>query len=328
MLGLEMLDVAIGMTFIYLLLSLVCTALNELIEGWLKLRAVDLEQGIRELLKDPKNAGDPEGKLLAQQLYNHPLIYSLFRGEYDPAKIRKNDRYSRGDVLPSYIPAANFALALLDVVQPPAPGATPTRVQAAVQVLVKAAGGDLNKTRENIEGWFNTGMDRVSGWYKRRVQRIVLFLGLGLAVFTNADSIAIFKSLTDNPAMRSAVVAAAGKIQADSVGQLETSIDSNLAQLNRLGLPIGWDWKSCIYNSKEAVSNFRAIPPFTKENVFNWVLKVVGWCGTAIAISLGAPFWFDVLNKFMVVRATVKPHEKSLEEDSEDRQIKPSVVKK
>jgi hypothetical protein len=40
---------------------------------------------------------------------------------------------------------------------------------------------------------------------------------------------------------------------------------------------------------------------------------------TAIAVSLGAPFWFDVLNKFVVVRSTVKPREKSQEEKSKDR---------
>jgi hypothetical protein len=49
-------------------------------------------------------------------------------------------------------------------------------------------------------------------------------------------------------------------------------------------------------------------------------LPLLGWLLTAGAISLGAPFWFDLLNKFMVIRSTVKPHEKSLEEGSEDRQ--------
>ena len=42
---------------------------------------------------------------------------------------------------------------------------------------------------------------------------------------------------------------------------------------------------------------------------------------TAFAATLGAPFWFDVLNKVMVIRSTVKPHEKSPEEASEDRQF-------
>jgi hypothetical protein len=38
---------------------------------------------------------------------------------------------------------------------------------------------------------------------------------------------------------------------------------------------------------------------------------LAGWVMTALAISFGAPFWFDTLNRFMVVRSTVKPQEKS-----------------
>jgi hypothetical protein len=44
----------------------------------------------------------------------------------------------------------------------------------------------------------------------------------------------------------------------------------------------------------------------------------LGWLLTALAVSLGAPFWFDMLNKIIVVRSTVKPHEKSREEGSKD----------
>jgi hypothetical protein len=46
---------------------------------------------------------------------------------------------------------------------------------------------------------------------------------------------------------------------------------------------------------------------------------LLGWLITAFAVSLGAPFWFDLLNKIMVIRSTVKPREKSREEGSEDR---------
>ena len=51
------LDVAIGMVFIYLLLSLLCSATNELIEHILKKRATDLERGIRELLEPGSKSG-------------------------------------------------------------------------------------------------------------------------------------------------------------------------------------------------------------------------------------------------------------------------------
>jgi hypothetical protein len=45
----------------------------------------------------------------------------------------------------------------------------------------------------------------------------------------------------------------------------------------------------------------------------------LAWILTIGAISLGAPFWFDTLNKIIVLRATVKPEEKSPTEGSEDR---------
>ncbi len=96
------LDVVVSLIFIYLLLSLVCTAINEAIEGVLKKRAATLEQGIRELLSDEDGTG------LASDFYNHPLIYSLFRGEYDPNGSKKH--------LPSYIPSKNFARALMNIV--------------------------------------------------------------------------------------------------------------------------------------------------------------------------------------------------------------------
>lgn len=227
----QMLDVAIGMVFIYLLLSLICSAIHEIFEAWLKLRAVDLEQGIRELLQEPKGTST-----ITKKLYEHPLIFGLYRGDYDPKNIRKkNNRYSRGSDLPSYIPARNFALALMDVVLPatatsiggstgataapvdaalvtagaPLPPPNPlqplrnaistspnlvgnAKIQDALYSLIDAAGNDVTKARENIENWFNSSMDRVSGWYKRRSQIILFILGFVVAGAVNADTFAIF----------------------------------------------------------------------------------------------------------------------------------------
>src|SRR4051794_21539819 len=99
----DMLDAAIGLVFIFLLLSLICTALNEVIENILKKRATDLEKGIRELLL-PNNATDTQN--LMQQFYQHPIISSLYKGNYKPS----------GRNLPSYIPASNFSHAILDII--------------------------------------------------------------------------------------------------------------------------------------------------------------------------------------------------------------------
>src|SRR5438045_6157696 len=96
MFGSTILDAAIGIIFIYLLVSLVISAINELIAAMLKSRAENLSQGIQALLQDPAQAG------WVARLYQHPLIQSL----------------SPPNSKPSYIPSRTFALALLDLIAP------------------------------------------------------------------------------------------------------------------------------------------------------------------------------------------------------------------
>ena len=136
MLSLEMLDVAIGMIFVYLLISLICTAINEFVEAKLKLRAVDLEQGIRILLNSDQG--------LTEKIYKHPLIDSLFKGSYKITDIRKSaQRYSRGSDLPSYIPSKNFALALINTCLPVINNAAAASVQITqLQAAIDSIGNE------------------------------------------------------------------------------------------------------------------------------------------------------------------------------------------
>src|SRR5471030_1050115 len=102
MFGSDVLDVGIGMSLLFLMMSLIATAIREAVEGWMKSRSTDLEKGLREMLDD---RGNFEGMI--GQFYNHPLISSLYRGTLAEAK--------SGD-LPSYIPSKTFVAALLDIV--------------------------------------------------------------------------------------------------------------------------------------------------------------------------------------------------------------------
>ena len=79
--------------------------------------------------------------------------------------------------------------------------------------------------------------------------------------------------------------------------------------MDELGLPLGW------VNAPKDPADPRKVP----EGFYDWVLKLFGILLTGFAISQGAPFWFDLLNKFMVIRSTVKPTEKSQEQPSKDR---------
>src|SRR6266571_1635097 len=382
MFGSSIIDIAIGMVFIYLLLSLICSAANELIERYSRKRATDLENGISEMLH---GENDAETAKLVKSIYEHPLVYSLFAKPYSPG----------ARTLPSYIPARNFALALMDLIGEGAakgatgPGSTspsegalanlraaveknttlPPNVKTALLTFVDAS-NNPTKVRENIENWFDSSMDRVSGFYKRRSQLIVLLLGLGLSILLNVDSVALVRTLSTDRAMRDSLVAAAQeyaksntrppapasaspspsaspKSQASpsasssprrsaastsssgspspspgltatatpspasgATGKCDTPecrVKENLIEIKKLGLPIGW-------------TREESDPPDPRQlygvSLQGWVLRAFGWLITALALSLGAPFWFDLLNKFIVIRSTVKPKEKSPEEKS------------
>ncbi len=356
MFGSDVLDIAVGMAFVFLLLSIICSALSEFIETLAKNRAQDLERGLRELIGDPQNATN-----FIANFYSHPLVNSLFMGVYSE-KSKRN--------LPSYVPAANFALAVMDMVknQPTTGIKLPANVEAAYKIFKERAADDAAKLQASLEDWFNTGMDRVSGWYKRRAQWILVTLGLVVAVVVNADTIKIAQALSNDASLRKGLVAMAqaeanepslanavkdtqqtaastgtnagqGSSTPAPAGQAQPSqgtpaaggsntattgpgtgtqanttssdplqkIKEYNSALMQIGLPIGWsqaDFKAYSKPIKSGatpqVELCAAIPGLMKEHALGWLL-------TAIAISMGAPFWFDLLDKIIAVRTSLKP---------------------
>jgi len=324
MFGSAILEVAIGIVLVYLLLSVICTAAQEVLETWMKKRATNLEKGLRELLNDPNGTG------LVDMMYNHPLIFGLFKGSYDPGRTRT---WWLTSALPTYIPAANFATALMDIVargpvSPAAPnGPQPAgelsfdslraavdnspalnpSIRRVMHLMLDSARGDLDRVQANLETWFNNGMDRVAGWYKRNTQWILLGIGVLLTVGLNVDSMRLATVLYQQDTLRAQVVAQAGAIAKD--GKPPNDGKKAFAALEGLNLPIGW-----------YVQQKKTDPPAVWCSVREIAPHIPGWLITAFAISLGAPFWFDLLNKFIVVRSTVKPQEKSQPEASKDPQ--------
>jgi hypothetical protein len=326
------LDVAIGLVFVFLLLSLVASAVKEGLEALFKRRATDLEKGIGELL-----GTDDIGKKFIASLYNHGLINSLFAGSYG----------DKNAVLPSYIPSKNFALALMDL-RNQSQGAAPTiklpqNVRQAFDAFKITAGQDADKMQKQVEDWYNSSMDRVSGWYKRRTQYWLFGIGIILTLAVNVDSIAIAKRLSTDKTLREAVVqgaqqelksnptpVAADQTSGTAQGTAPTAgddpirkIKSNLTALDGVGLPLGWsealkNWRTEMDKAKnETVEDMKS--GLLRNAYWNLIFShIPGWLITALAVSLGAPFWFDMLNKIMVVRSTVKPSEKSKEEGSKD----------
>ncbi len=283
MFGSQILDVAIGIVMLFLLLSLICSSMKEAFETVLKYRAKDLESGIKEIFHDPA---------MLPKFYNHPLVYPLFLGAYNP-KDKSN--------LPSYIPAQTFALALLDLYKQEPDNASLKRI---VSPLILTGENEARRTQQNIEDWYNGSMDRVSGWYKRRTQKVIAILGFSIAIAFNVDCVAIARYLNVTPAARAALINQATNITPDTKGVQAFSTAISVSDI-----PVGW---ALHQDDIEKTIVWRKFPSDPAE----WFLKIAGLLATGFAISLGAPFWFDVLNKFMVVRSTVKPDEKSPNEPS------------
>ena len=89
--GSQVLEVAFGLLFIYLLFSLVCSALHELASTVLGWRAEHLERGLRQILQGEMRSGAP----VIEELLAHPRIQELTTS----SKARKTRP------LPSYISA-------------------------------------------------------------------------------------------------------------------------------------------------------------------------------------------------------------------------------
>lgn len=319
-------DAGIGLVFVYLLLSTAVTAAKEGMEAIYKRRGKYLEKGIKELIgyevaacKDPNSA---ESKFI-NSLYNHPLINSLFAGKYDANK-KAN--------LPSYIPSKNFAFALLDLKnQSAGAGASvvlPDKVRKAFDAFELTSGQDKDQLLKQIEDWYDSSMDRVSGWYKRHTQWWILAIAIVMTIGVNADSVLIAKRLSTDKTLQEAAVSAAltemkdnsaapGSKSSDDASSVDKSIDTiktKLTDLDGVGFPIGWDSEIAQWKKQHSLAHFGDAIDFAASRYPHFP----GWLVTILAIMLGAPFWFDVLNKFMVVRSTVKPHEKSEEETSKD----------
>ena len=267
MFGSNVLEVAVGVVFVYLLMSLICSTINEqVIARFFALRSKTLEDGIRTMLNDP------EGKGAAKDFYNNPLIQGLARqGVFD--------KVFRRDSKPSYISSSTFALVVKDIA-----ATDPDVIPPALKTLLDQAKGDVQQELASIEKWFNDSMDRVSGWYKRKVQLIILALAFIITVYLNVDTISLINSLSNNTVLRASIVSAT---QGTDKSILDPTNSKQLQQLQ---------------------TNFQTIQPALgwttlPQNSNDWLLKIVGLLATTLAVSLGAPFWFDVLDNIMQIRA-------------------------
>jgi hypothetical protein len=290
MFGSTILDLAVGLIFTFLIISLITSTATEAISsasGW---RANTLLQGIKDLLNDQNFTG------LALSLYNHGLI--------NPQSSGVAEKLADLTTKPSYIDAKQFATALTELtgissgVSLPVPQdkvdsvvtdlkgkingtVTDAQLKQVLNGIVDRAGGDINKINSGIADWFNQSMQRVAGAYKRKTQLWTIIIALILTIAFNLDAVRVAQALWDQPA----VIKAIGPL---TIASGTSAVDA-LKQFQGLGLPFGWD--------NDAIAYIKSM-----TNGPHWIFAIAGWIITALSTLFGAPFWFDALQKFVQLR--------------------------
>jgi hypothetical protein len=269
MLNSTVLEVAIGLVFCYASVALIVSSITEAISSALKLRAKSLLIGVKQLLNDRQFTG------LARDVYNHALVSPRDDGKARDQSGLKN--------MPAYIPSVHFAVALVDSLQS-IPGdvaelpndiarISDPQLRQLLQGMYSRSEGQISRLQQQLADWFDNGMDRLSGMYKRRTQIISFLAALAIAVLFNIDSVHLFSGLWIHPTL-----AAALSNPADTQAFAVT-----LDQLQ--ALPVGWAGRQLDTPAQVAT-------------------MALGLIITASSALFGAPFWFDLLQHLVQLRGT------------------------
>jgi hypothetical protein len=294
---LNLLSIVIGIVFVMLLFSLLATTIMEMLSGLLTLRGKNLVNALKSML------GENETQLFTNHAYYKQLSEkaNLFRF------LRKNP------LPPTYIRPGTFTAILMDILQVNSTGEAKSaidqlpkdsKLREILLFLHRESNDDIAVFRKKVEDWFNEVMERATEWYVSSIRIWLFYVGLGIAISFNVDVISIYTNLSANATLREYMADAAEQFvktapepkAVDSLtanrdfyaakARFDTLMSDNIAAI-RSPLGLGWDVVQ--------------IPE--KEQGQWWLYKCIGWLTTALAISLGAKFWFDLLKQLVNIRS-------------------------
>jgi hypothetical protein len=150
---------------------------------------------------------------------------------------------------------------------------------------VDATVENVREARVKVEEWYDDVMNNVSWLYTQHARRIAIICALAVAVFLDADSIAVANRLWAEPTIRAAAEAKATVYVDNAPDPEQADVVTYVTQLEELELPILW-----------SVAMPQTAPA--------WLLKVFGWIITWVAIAQGSSFWYDVLKRVRSVSSS------------------------
>lgn len=296
-------DIAIGLIFCYASISIISSAVYEAFASLFKLRAASLLDGVKAMLNDKDLSG------LAHSLYKSALVNPRSSGN-EPQKVTpkilpsyiepRSFALALIDVIqhppavsarePQAIakpPGAGPITRALDAIQPASDAAR--TIKDGIEAIASGdeqlgrlltgmyarAQGEVGRFEAELVAWFDNGMDRVSGGYKRQAQLVTFLIAFAIAGLFNVDTFHLFATLWKHPGAVATLTSSAPR---------PDDVDTAIAALKTL--PVGWS---------------------VGGEAFTW-FTIFGWLATATSVLFGGPFWFDLLQRFVTLRgAGAKP---------------------
>ncbi len=336
-----LLESVISLAFIYLLLSLLVTFIVETILTLIKKREHILKNSIDKLLADKMNKNYSElfyehpliWSLRKSEkdlpAYISPATFSLALIEVikNDALMPRVRRTTDGKYKVEEPVYANQAEAFKKALSELKKSDLKTQLQAFVR-----DNNNIEEIRKNIETWFQEYQSTVTNWFKKDARRITLIISFLVTIFLNMDSIFLFKSFQADDIMRQAWVAQAERYLESNQYSLDTALTDSLRanpQLNTKealqeiqqrtdslktyflsqNLPIGWACSSpeTLKTQGTAQSGKSELwncirDKWNNVSFLDKLVSILGWFITALALSFGAPLWFDVLSKVVSIR--------------------------
>lgn len=326
------LDLATGLIFCFLTVSLATGTIVEAIASLVALRARTLRRGVGQLVNDTGYS------MLAKEIYAHAAVNPRGDGTDDSISAwnRKN---------PAYIDRQLFGQAMLDILQissavanaandPNAPLGKPTvadlktavsgvlaahpdaQLQKFLHGIIERSLGDPDKIKAELVAWFDNAMDRVSGWYKRKTQVISILVGFVLAAGLNIDAIEVAKALWTQPKLAEELkpptaLPAGGAAAPSPAGATApaTSPPGGGASALPAESKATASGASHDKNDQTAANLLHQLNtklpvgyPLKSDEEFG--IAFLGWLITAFSTLFGAPFWFDLLQTVIRLKGT------------------------
>jgi hypothetical protein len=309
---LQTLDVALGLSFIFFLFSVLVSTTSEMILSWTNARGKTLWKAISHLLPQAGHGKDAEP---LKDFVTHPLMTGMHRHTSADASVAKH--------FPSYLSSTQFSQVLMDLLETKGTEAQaetrweqiqkgiaqlPSDTRGTLQALSRDAERNLLPGQEPMSvfqflagQWFDAMMDRATGWYKRLTQVWNFALGMALAVACNLNVVAITRALSTNDELRAAFVQKAeasvkaqselaAKMGAEESKGARAVFDEAVTELSDAGFPVGWNKTTAKAWSDHPIST-----------LFE---SLLGWLMAGAAAVLGAQFWFDLMKKIINMRGT------------------------